>query len=310
MGWLPVVLSMLGSVVYLTVVFATPTSTRDAFVLLLFYAAFIASPAMVALGRKEAARLFWGIGVMCPLALEHPEIRAMYGLASLLFSFRLIVLLKGISLFKTMGTYIVFVHSYHDLRLAYKRSRVESAKSLGLQAMLWGPAAAASGFVGHYLLARCQESFNVFLLVGGAACFAVYACASLYMLDVFYRTWLVVAAKDAPCVMQSPWRASSVSEFWSRRWNSTMQQLFKETCVLDPRRPLGVFAIFLTSSLLHVYPLLLLGLSWKLCTVPVIFFILQGCAVVCERRVGACRGRLWTTCWILLTASLSIAIGL
>lgn len=106
-----------------------------------------------------------------------------------------------------------------------------------------------------------------------------------------------------PPVMDNPWAAQSLHEFWARRWH----QLFRQTFLVFggiPGRKIGgdvglVLGTFLASGLFHECTILAMGREWD-SRVP-LFFILQGGSVIGERiwkkvtgrRVDGFPGRLW-----------------
>jgi hypothetical protein len=106
-----------------------------------------------------------------------------------------------------------------------------------------------------------------------------------------------------PPVMDNPWAAQSLHEFWARRWH----QLFRQTFLVFggiPGRKIGgdvglVLGTFLASGLFHECTILAMGREWD-SRVP-LFFILQGGSVIGERiwkkvtgrRVDGFLGRLW-----------------
>jgi hypothetical protein len=106
-----------------------------------------------------------------------------------------------------------------------------------------------------------------------------------------------------PPVMDNPWAAQSLHEFWARRWH----QLFRQTFLVFggiPGRKIGgdvglVLGTFLASGLFHECTILAMGGEWD-SRVP-LFFVLQGGSVIGERiwkkvtgrRVDGLLGRLW-----------------
>jgi hypothetical protein len=121
-------------------------------------------------------------------------------------------------------------------------------------------------------------------------------------------TLLAVAVLDQspsawPPVMDNPWAAQSLHEFWARRWH----QLFRQTFLVFggiPGRKIGgdvglVLGTFLASGLFHECTILAMGREWD-SRVP-LFFLMQGGSVIGERiwkkvtghRVDGFLGRLW-----------------
>jgi hypothetical protein len=106
-----------------------------------------------------------------------------------------------------------------------------------------------------------------------------------------------------PPVLDSPWFAQSLHDFWAKRWH----QLLRQTFLIFGGRPgaaIGgnvglVLGTFLASGLFHECSMYAMGRGWD-SRVPV-FFVLQGCSVIGERiwrkvtgrRVDGLLGTLW-----------------
>jgi alginate O-acetyltransferase complex protein AlgI len=96
-----------------------------------------------------------------------------------------------------------------------------------------------------------------------------------------------------------PWAATSLSEFWGRRWNRAFSAVARER-VYRPAaarwgRRSGLLASFAFSGLVHE---LLLSVpargGWGL---PTLYFLLHGLLTASEG--GRRRGRAWTAFWVL-----------
>jgi hypothetical protein len=106
-----------------------------------------------------------------------------------------------------------------------------------------------------------------------------------------------------PPVMDNPWAAQSLHEFWARRWHQLFRQTFLVFGGIPGRKIAGdvglVLGTFLASGLFHECTILAMGGGWD-SRVPV-FFLLQGGSVLGERiwkrvtgrRVNGFLGRLW-----------------
>jgi D-alanyl-lipoteichoic acid acyltransferase DltB (MBOAT superfamily) len=120
---------------------------------------------------------------------------------------------------------------------------------------------------------------------------------------------LVVAAfgRAVPPVNRAPYLATSLSDFWSRRWNSIINTLLREH-VYRPFAGRGAIVamtwVFAASAALHAYLVgMLLGvwatLAWT------VFFLVQALGMWLERRVRVRRwpkawGHAWTLGWLLV----------
>ena len=106
-----------------------------------------------------------------------------------------------------------------------------------------------------------------------------------------------------PPVMDKPWAAQSLHEFWAKRWHQLFRQTFLVFGGIPGRKIAGdvglVLGTFLASGLFHECTILAMGGGWD-SRVP-LFFLLQGGSVLGERiwkrvtgrRVAGFLGRLW-----------------
>jgi hypothetical protein len=113
---------------------------------------------------------------------------------------------------------------------------------------------------------------------------------------------------QCPPSFDSPWRATSLREFWSRRWHQWFRRLF----IFFGGYPLsllfgrigGVIGAFLASGFFHHLALLAIDPSsemWRM----LLPFGMMGAGVVIERAIagnktGGWMGWTWTMCWLVL----------
>lgn len=119
-----------------------------------------------------------------------------------------------------------------------------------------------------------------------------------------------LAGVDARALFRAPLAATSLGEFWGRRWNLA----FSEMMALAVYRPLALrlgragarLAVFLASGVLHELAISLpVRAGFGL---PLAYFVLHGLAVAAEERWGPGRrggrggwvGRFWTLAWLAL----------
>jgi alginate O-acetyltransferase complex protein AlgI len=120
-----------------------------------------------------------------------------------------------------------------------------------------------------------------------------------------------IAGVDARPLFRAPLRATSLTEFWGRRWNLA----FSEMTALGVYRPLrsrwgtapALTAAFLVSGLLHEAAISVpVGAGYGL---PLAYFAVHAALMNLERRrqhagrplsTPAWRGRLWTLFWLAL----------
>jgi hypothetical protein len=90
---------------------------------------------------------------------------------------------------------------------------------------------------------------------------------------------------DAQPIMSSPLRATSLSQFWGRRWNLGFRQLAHDLIFRPTQRILGVglasFLVFVASGLIH--DLVISAPARAGYGLPTGYFVLQGIGVAIER---------------------------
>jgi hypothetical protein len=105
------------------------------------------------------------------------------------------------------------------------------------------------------------------------------------------------AGIEAPPIMHSPACATSLTDFWSRRWNRAFRDVAHAYVFHPLRRRLGpvgaTLSVFVVSGLVHdVVISLPAGAGWGL---PTLYFVIHGMALLFERspvgrRIGLGRG--------------------
>ena len=113
--------------------------------------------------------------------------------------------------------------------------------------------------------------------------------------------WLLRWAGFAvPLLFDRPWAATSLAEFWSRRWNLAFvdmnRRLFlRPLCCYFGKRG-SRFALFVLSGVLHELGLSFpAGAGWGL---PLGYFVLHGALVAAEERFRI-DNRAWTWFWLI-----------
>lgn len=146
-------------------------------------------------------------------------------------------------------------------------------------------------------------------LAGGVGLLAIAEMAS-----AGHALLSAAAGVRAPSLFRSPFRATSIAEFWSARWNLAASELLRRACY-RPLRQHGtapaMFAAFAVSAAGHA---LLAGLAlgrWRLALACGTFFLLQAAAIGAERRFGVTRwppaaARAWTLGALAITSPLVV----
>ena len=116
---------------------------------------------------------------------------------------------------------------------------------------------------------------------------------------------------DARAIMREPWRSRTVAEFWGERWNSAYRDL-THALVFQPATRfvkritaegacaphVAVMAGFLASGLVHELVISVPARAGY--GLPTLYFLIQGAAVLAEKRFRVRRARLWTWSIIIL----------
>jgi len=115
---------------------------------------------------------------------------------------------------------------------------------------------------------------------------------------------------DAKPIMSAPLRATSLAEFWGKRWNLGFRQLSYELIFRPLHRTLGVEAagllVFLVSGLIHDLVISLPARAGY--GLPTAYFLLQGTGITIEhtgfgKRLGLGQGaRGWVFMAVVITA--------
>jgi hypothetical protein len=186
-----------------------------------------------------------------------------------------------------------------DARPARREWLFAAAKTLGGAAVFWGAGRVVPA-ADELLLGWCGMAGVAFLLHFG----------TFHLLSCCWRSLGV----DARPLMDHPWAATSVGEFWGRRWNRAFRDLTHRflfrplTARLGPRW--GVAAVFVFSGFVH--DLVISVPSGGGHGGPTLFFLAQLLGLLAERsragrRLGLGRGRrgwLFTAAVLLAPAPL------
>lgn len=125
---------------------------------------------------------------------------------------------------------------------------------------------------------------------------------SFHLLALAWRSWGVAAEP----IMDSPVTSTSLSRFWSERWNRGFNELVHTFFFRTTYRRIGVtgamFLVFLVSGLVH--DLVISLPAGKCYGLPTAYFLLQGLGVLLERsgpgrRIGLNHGLLG---WVYMAA--------
>ena len=172
--------------------------------------------------------------------------------------------------------------------------RVEDGKRFGR-----GIAKAIIGVLGFLLVAGFSDRLGS-QVSGWLGILCLLAIFHLGLSDCLTELVQAIGYPVRP-LFESPLQSSSLSNFWSQRWNRPFVELNKIFFMPFLVRRVGIrgaiFVIFLISGLLHElaisYPA---GAGWGM---PLGYFALQGVMVLVERKLRV-KGPLWVALVVLL----------
>ena len=151
-------------------------------------------------------------------------------------------------------------------------------------------AATARTALGALLLFVIARHVSEPLVAGWIGMIGLVMILHFGLFDLVSAAWRKLRI-DAPPIMNAPLRSRSVAEFWGRRWNAAFNQL-AASLVFRPiaRRTnaaVATLCAFAISGLVHELVISLpAGAGYGL---PTVYFLLQGTALVYERRFGSSR---------------------
>lgn len=124
-----------------------------------------------------------------------------------------------------------------------------------------------------------------------------------------------VLGLDAPALGRSPWLSTSVSEFWTRRWNAAVSELGFRYLFFRPLarhgRVRALFAAFLASAVVHYLLCFMATGRWEISLAFGAFFLVQPPFILAERALCVRRwpipaARIWTLTALAVTSPLFV----
>jgi predicted DCC family thiol-disulfide oxidoreductase YuxK len=145
--------------------------------------------------------------------------------------------------------------------------------------------------IGTSLLFALARHVRNPILVGWIGMVGMILTLHFGMFALLSVGWRALRVDAAP-IMDAPLRATSVAEFWGRRWNGAFNDLALGLVFRPVARRAGVIAgtvsAFAVSGLVHELVISLpAGAGYGL---PTAYFLLQGMAVLAQRKTAALRG--------------------
>ena len=175
--------------------------------------------------------------------------------------------------------------------------------------------AAAAGFAGILSILPAASAANMGMLWLRSLVFGCCGLFGLLTLDTFFQLVWLAHGLQLPSMMDRPWLALSLQEFWSRRWNGMVKRLLHDLVFRPMRRagfqPAGAsFAAFCASGYLHAYPLIMtVGLTWHVAQVFA-FFVIEAILVSVERLLlpRLQLTAMWRRVWVFLAVVLPLPL--
>lgn len=138
--------------------------------------------------------------------------------------------------------------------------------------------------------------------------------ATYYQFGFIAMTFFGQDAEQWPPIFDQPWNATSLADFWGKRWHQVFKRPFV-VCGGIPGALLfgragGVIGAFFVSGIMHDFAVWGAGLGTELASVT-FFFLMMGVGLVLEGiwrqktgvKVQGVWGRLWTAAWLFVWAS-------
>ena len=234
-------------------------------------------------------------------------VRAGLSFASTFYFFRVVDLFDRRELFvgvPVMGRMAHVFLSFHDIRLCapHPRGRHLSFKGLG-KVLGHGLTLAVLGYAVLQREAICQRLAAPHRRACGSAVGTVVGGAIfMYSLELFGACLELAAALFAgyrlPKLMDRPLGATSLADFWGRRWDTVVQGMLVNVyafvagpllsdaagCPRRPARAVALMATFFASGIWHAYPIIVLGIEGPYLCMMIGYFLVQGVLCLVERQ--------------------------
>lgn len=226
---------------------------------------------------------------------QHPLVRMLAIIATTFVAMKIVVLVFanaalpfGATL-EFFGWFGMRPNVFEKKRIADPASARDLAMS-GLRTFAYG----ASLFVAARFVADVSPATAIVLALPALSLMLHFGLFDL--VTAFYRRRGVPVGE----LFRAPLRSQSLSEFWSRRWNTGFSEMIAIVVDRPLRGVLGatpaLYASFLASGLLHE-----LAISVPVRAgygLPTLYFLLHGTLVAIERKLGRAPGRVWTLFWL------------
>ena len=252
-------------------------------------------------------------------------VRALFGLASLMLSFRILEIVRDKNFFLRcpVSFRVAFIYKYHDLRICHQRRNTSAmqkkSKSENIRSNIFEIAWCAIALLLVLMLLKVFKhvvNYNG-IVIYWALC-TIFIYYAIHLVDFGYRLNAALMDIYVPTSMLSPYLSRSVSEFWSRRWNLSVQSMLYDAfyrSIKDafntlgvPLKPasvhfIGIAFTFMGSAFLHAYPLLIVHAATSDVVCMCLFFFFQIPLVLVEKNFNL-ENWYWFAASICLTCPL------
>ena len=159
-------------------------------------------------------------------------------------------------------------------------------------------------FIGHKLLLLNLSPELTYILVSGCLLVGLSLILHFGMLSISAGMWHF-SGVNTYLLFRQPAKATSLTEFWSKRWNIAFSEMTSVAIFRPLKNKIGPAAAlmlaFMFSGLLHELALSVpVNAGYGL---PMIYFVIQGCVVLFEkflisRRIKLLQNRLVSAAWL------------
>jgi hypothetical protein len=185
--------------------------------------------------------------------------------------------------------------------------RPRSMGSAALQTLM----IATAVFSGALIIISTTPDFGSWLLLrwlaGGISIFAVAEMATAVL-----SLMGAALGVEVPPLFHSPYRSTSVNEFWTKRWNIPASEIFRRYFfgpIARRNAGLALLATFSISAIAHVLLTYVALGRWEISLICGSFFLVQPIIIVAERKLAVRRwpsgaGWAWTLTALAITSPL------
>jgi hypothetical protein len=169
-------------------------------------------------------------------------------------------------------------------------------------------------FIGHKLLLLNLDKELTYILVSGCLLIGLSLILHFGMLSISAGMWHF-SGVNTYLLFRQPYKATSLTEFWSKRWNIAFSEMTSVAIFRPLKNKIGpataLMLAFMFSGLLHELALSVpVNAGYGL---PMIYFIIQGCIVLFEkflisRKIRFLQNRVIAAIWVFFWLALPMPL--